>query len=226
MSIWAIVPVKPLRRAKTRLANVLTPEQRYQLASMMLRQVLSVLQNAPQVAGTLVISRDTEALAIAREMGARTIQESSASDLNPALTRATEIIRVWGAGAVLIVPADLPFVNEADIASIAAMGRDEPCIVISTDVVRSGTNALLVRPPGLITYAYGEESYQYHSEAARRAGAAVHVYESERLMLDIDVPEDLVSYNLLVGGGEFKLLTRMLPDITRSDMPTTGGNNG
>ncbi|QPC81492.1 2-phospho-L-lactate guanylyltransferase [Phototrophicus methaneseepsis] len=228
MTIWAIVPVKPLRRAKTRLADVLTSDQRYQLAEMMLRQVLAVLDSAPQITGTLVISRDPEALSIARDMGARTIQESSASDLNPALTRATEIIRVWGAGATLIIPADLPFVNVADIAAIAHQGRNGPCVVISKDLAGLGTNALLVRPPGLITYAYGEDSYTLHTEAAQRAGAAVYTYDSDSLMLDIDVPEDLVRYNQLVGNGEFTLLTRMLPDISisPSDMPTTGGNNG
>ena len=226
MSIWAIVPVKPLRRAKTRLANILSPDQRYQLAEMMLRQVLAVLDSAPQVTGTLVISRDTEALAIARDMGARTIQESSSSDLNLALIRATEVIRVWGAGAALIIPADLPFVNAHDIASIAGMGRYGPCIVIASDVYKMGTNALLVRPPGLINYAFGENSYNLHLAAAQRANIDVHTYDSDSLRIDIDVPEDLVRYNELVESGEFTLLTRMLPDLSRSDMPTTGGSNG
>ncbi|MCA9886387.1 MAG: 2-phospho-L-lactate guanylyltransferase [Anaerolineae bacterium] len=226
MSIWAIVPVKPLRRAKTRLANVLTPEQRYQLAEMMLRQVLAVLDSAPQIAGTLVISRDTEALAIARDMGARTIQESSNSDLNPALNRATEVIRVWGAGAALVIPADLPFVNKSDIAALASIGRYGPCIAIASDVYQVGTNALLVRPPGLLKYYFGDNSFDLHIEAAKRANAEVYTYDSESLRIDIDVPDDLVRYNELVDSGEFSLLTRMLPELSRSDMPTTGGSNG
>lgn len=213
MTVWAIVPVKPLKRAKTRLAAVLSPELRFRFAEMMLRQVLAVLDSVPQVAGTLVISRDTQALAIAREMGARTIQESAQSDLNPALTRATEIVRVWGAGAVLLLPADLPFVNKHDVSNLLRLGQHEPCVVIAPDRLRDGTNAMLIRPPGLIEYQYGIGSFDRHIAAARSAGATVSAYESESILLDIDVPDDLEQYNRLVGEGEFKLLTRVLPDI-------------
>jgi guanylyl transferase CofC like protein len=33
MSLWAIIPIKPLNRAKTRLSEVLSPEQRYEFAA-------------------------------------------------------------------------------------------------------------------------------------------------------------------------------------------------
>ena len=67
MSIWIIIPVKPLNRAKSRLSHVLSPDQRQHLAENMLRHVLSVVHTVPQVMGTLVISRDSKALAVARE---------------------------------------------------------------------------------------------------------------------------------------------------------------
>ena len=88
MSLWAIIPVKPLKNAKSRLSPVLLPEQRYELAQAMLRHVLSVTTAVKSVTGVLVISRDTKALAIAREFGAKTLQEGTLSNLNPALLRA------------------------------------------------------------------------------------------------------------------------------------------
>jgi len=197
MSVWAIIPVKPLNRAKSRLSQVLTPEQRQQLAETMLRHVLDVIRSTPQIMGTLVISRDTKALAIAREYGAHTVQESGQPELNTALMRATQVIARWKAGAILILPADLPLIASEDIAMMTEMGQKDYSVVISTDQHEDGTNAMFIRPPGLIEYAYGTGSYQRHVQLAREAGAEVKVYRSDRLSLDIDVPADLQSYQQL-----------------------------
>jgi 2-phospho-L-lactate/phosphoenolpyruvate guanylyltransferase len=211
-SLWAIVPIKPLYRAKSRLAEVLSPEQRYQFAETMLRHILTVLRNVPQITGTLVISRDTKALAIARDLGAKTIQESNPSDLNPALARATEVARVWGAGAVLILPADLPFITAEDVEHIADLGINAMSVVIAPDRAEDGTNAMLVRPAGLIPYSYGQKSYERHVLAAEAAAADVKIYESDTLSLDIDIPADLDEYNRLVADGYSDMLPLFLPD--------------
>lgn len=202
MGIWVIIPVKPLNRAKSRLAAVLSPEQRQELAEYMLRHVLSVVRTVPQIMGTLVISRDNRALAIARDFGARTVQESGTPELNTALMRATQIVARWKGSAVLILPADLPLVAGEDITGLVEMGRSEPSMVIATDQHQDGTNALFIRPPGLIRYAYGPGSFQRHVQMAHDAGAAVKIYHSERLSLDIDMPDDLKSVRDLVPGIE------------------------
>jgi 2-phospho-L-lactate guanylyltransferase len=202
MSLWAIIPVKPLQHAKSRLSNVLTTDQRYQLAEAMFRHVLDVVSTAQLVTGVVVISRDTKALAIARDMGAKTIQESAVSDLNPALMRATAVVSSWRADAVLILPADLPFVNVDDIRGLIKLSA-ENSIVLSTDSEGDGTNALLVRPPGLIEYAYGRGSFLKHAQNAHRVGGKVVSYYSERLLLDIDYPEDLQNYHQILEQGRF-----------------------
>jgi 2-phospho-L-lactate/phosphoenolpyruvate guanylyltransferase len=202
MSVWAIIPVKPLNRAKTRLSDVLSPEERRQLAESMFRHVLSVVRTVPQVLGTLVISRDQHALAIARDYGARTVQESSQSELNAALMRATQVVARWKGGAVMIIPADLPLIAAEDVAGMIDMGQKDQTMVIATDHHDDGTNALFIRPPGVIDYAYGVGSFHRHIELGRAAGADVKIYRSERLLLDIDVPADLQSYNQLARGYE------------------------
>lgn len=213
-SLWAIIPVKPLNRAKSRLAEVLSPEQRYQFAETMLRHILTILQKVPQISGTIVISRDTKALAIARDFGAKTIQESNPSDLNPALSRATEVARVWGAGAVLVLPADLPFITSDDVENIAELGVNALTVVLTPDREEDGTNAMLIRPAGLIPFSYGQKSYERHVIAAKLAGADVKVYESDTVSLDIDVPSDLAEYNRLVMDGQSDaMLPLFLPDI-------------
>ena len=64
MNVWAIVPVKPLGRAKSRLSDAFSPEQREQLATDLLLRTVSML--LPLVRGVLVISRDNKALSMVR----------------------------------------------------------------------------------------------------------------------------------------------------------------
>ena len=202
MSLWAIVPVKPLKNAKSRLASVLLPEQRYQLAEAMFRHVLTVTSTVSRVTGVLVISRDTKALAIAREMGAKTLQEGVISDLNPALMRSTMVVETWRADAVLVLPADLPFVNADDIRDLVDLSK-ERAIVIAGDQYGDGTNALLMRPPGLIPFDYGPGSFQRHIDSARARDIDVNVFHSDRLAMDIDVPRDLQAYHRILAAGQF-----------------------
>ncbi len=195
MTVWAIIPVKPLNRAKSRLEKVLSADQRAALTEMLFRQVLSVVLSSNRISGVLVISRDTRAIGIARDLGAKTIQEGGQSDLNPALERATQVLKSWRVNALLILPADLPLIQVEDINAMVDGGREGEAVVIATDRNQDGTNALFVRPPGLFEYAYGKESFRKHVMLARAAGAKVTIYESERLQLDIDEPTDLEAYN-------------------------------
>jgi 2-phospho-L-lactate guanylyltransferase len=111
MNVWAIVPVKPLSRAKSRLSEALLPEQREQLATELLARTVRLLVPLTQIRGVLVISRDTKALALVRELGANTVQESGAPELNNALLRAPRTFRCcrqrmsrrWFSGDVIII---------------------------------------------------------------------------------------------------------------------------
>ncbi len=213
MSLWAIIPVKPLNRAKSRLSDVLSPGSRAQFAEMMLKRMLTILGETPQITGTLVISRDTKALSIARDLGAKTVQEGNPSDLNPALTRATEVVKMWRGNAVLILPADLPFVSKTDIQAIADMGKYGSTVVLATDYNKDGTNAMLVRPPGLISYHYGKQSFEHHARLATLAGADLKIYESDTIALDVDVPADLLQFNQRLDDSHFEHLVPFEPDL-------------
>jgi len=211
MSTWVIIPVKPLRLAKSRLAEVVTPEDRREMAEAMLRHVLKTVTSVPEVTGVLVISRDTQALALAREYGAKTIQESGTPELNTALLRASSVVASWRTEAILVLPADLPLVSPEDVREIIRMGQQpHPTLVIATDRNKDGTNAMLMRPPGVIDFAYGEGSFQRHCVLARDAGAEVMVYHSDRLLQDIDLPEDMENYQRMIERGTYEDIFRTL----------------
>ena len=192
MTIWAIVPVKPLRRGKSRLADTLTEDERAELNSHLLSHTLKTLKETPAVAEVLVVSRDPKALAIARDYDARTIRENGAPHLNTALERATAVAKMYTTNGVLILPADLPLISQEDIEKIiAAANGGQRVVVITPDRHKNGTNALLVSPAGIINYDYGENSFERHCENARKAGARLEICELPSIELDLDLPEDL-----------------------------------
>jgi 2-phospho-L-lactate guanylyltransferase len=197
MNVWAIVPIKPLSKAKSRLSEVLTPEQREQLAFNLLARTVRLLLPLPQIQGVLVISRDTRALAMVRSLGAQTVQEGGTPELNNALLRATQVLRTRGAGAVLVVPSDIPLLSGEDIEKMVTLGRYQSSVIIAPDRREEGTNLLLVRPPGLIPYRFGLNSFTEHQRLAQEANASLAVYQSERAGLDLDTPDDLRWYRSL-----------------------------
>ncbi len=194
LKIWAIVPVKPFSHAKSRLATVLTPEQRETLARHLLRQSLQLLVGSNAFAEVLVVSRDSKALKIAHDYHAHTVQETGAPELNAALLRAGQLAYSRGAQGVFVMPADVPLVTMDDIEQILYLGRYNFSVVLVPDQTQDGTNGLLVAPPGLIPFSFGVGSFGRHKALAEAAGATVHVYDSPRMALDIDLPTDLERY--------------------------------
>ena len=191
MNLWAVVPVKPLRRGKSRLSGVLTEEERAFLNYNMLGHTMKVLTSVPSIHQVLVISRDPAALALAREFGARTVMEDSSSELNMALQRATVVAMMSSAQSMLVLPADLPLITPASIQALVDRADKPPEIVIAPDRRREGTNALLMNPAGLIQYSFGLHSFQTHVQDAQKYRIRVEVYEDPALSLDLDLPEDL-----------------------------------
>jgi 2-phospho-L-lactate guanylyltransferase len=191
MTYWAIVPVKPLRRAKSRLAGVLTDEERASLSQRLLQHTLEVLGEIPEIERTLVVSRDSRALALARKHGAHTVTERGTPELNQALVRATMVAKEYGAAGVLVLPADLPLLKIEDVQTLIEASRNPPVVVLVPDRHGEGTNALLVRPSGLIEYDFGPDSFQRHQEQAKALGARIEIRSIPSLGLDLDLPEDL-----------------------------------
>ena len=191
MTLWAIVPVKPLRRGKSRLAGVLTEEERLDLNSQLLIHTVDTLKEISEIEHVLVVSRDQAALSLARAHGARTVQENGAPELNVALTRATIVAKRYATRGVLIIPSDLPMISKEDVYAMLELVKDPPVVIVVPDRKKEGTNALLVCPVGLIEYDYGPNSFERHCQRARQAGVRLEICELPSLALDMDVPEDL-----------------------------------
>ena len=201
MSIWAVVPVKPFKQAKSRLAPVLSSEERESLSRNFLAHTLEMLSQAGQLQRTIVISRDSAVLSAARKQNAHTIAESGGPGLNEALTLATDIAISFGAHAVLVIPSDLPLLTAGDVSELidVSADADHMSLAIAPDRREAGTNGLFLRPPRLIPYAFGEDSFSKHVFRARWRHAQVEICRLPGFALDVDTPDDLEAYRSLLG---------------------------
>lgn len=190
MSLWAIVPVKPLRRGKSRLSEVLTEDERSKLNHHLFSNTLKVLLQVKTISEILVVSRDSMVLTEARDSRIRTVTENGTPELNNALLRASLFSNAFSKEGVLIVPADLPMLTPEDVEAFIAQRTQPPMMVISPDRRRQGTNMLLINPADLISFSFGMDSFNKHCRLAAEKGAQVTVFENEHIALDLDVPED------------------------------------
>jgi len=187
--VKVLIPVNALDRAKARLADVLEPEDRARLAIATVRTVLNAVCASGNEA--FVLTRDPRVRAEAEGRATVIGEDLTAKGLNAQLESG---LRRLGTGSsldeLLILHADLPLASEPEIRAVLAAALTAPSatLVRSTD---GGTNAMLLRPPGLFPLAYGPDSFARHAAAARAAGMAVVEVDAPSLALDLDTPADI-----------------------------------
>lgn len=192
---WAIVPIRGLESAKTRLGERLDAEERLELVTDLLTRTLVATRDASRISGTVVVTMDPAAAGLARDHRAIGLVER-APGLNAAIVAARSVAVARGATALVVLPADLPAITPLAVdglveASLAGRGGTG-VIVIVPDRHGSGTNALLVSPPGLIEPAFGPDSLALHRAAGVAAGATIVELDGP-LTLDLDTTADLLA---------------------------------
>jgi len=196
----AIVPVRSLSGSKSRLGDSLDPEERAELILALLRRTVEAALAAGSLAGVTVVSRDPAAVAAMRQLGAEALLQET-DGLNEGLAEARAAIGTK-ATALVVLPADIPSVDAAAIERLADKAReaiaqspDRPVVLLVPDHHGSGTNALLVSPPTVVDFHFGQGSRRAHAEAARAAGAS-YVEAGGPLTFDVDTPDDLLLADL------------------------------
>ena len=198
-SIWAIIPVKPLYNSKRRLAHILSAAERADLIHRFLVHTLRILNKSGVIERILVVSGDERVLTTAPLYGAEALVETAVNGLNPAVTYATQFAADSGATAVLILPADLPFIEEKDVAIMVATDNDTLQMTICSDDKNDGTNALLISPPTPFTFHFGPGSFQQHLQEAFQREYTVHLIQNApNLKFDLDTEEDWQKYQLTI----------------------------
>lgn len=189
MTYRALIPVKALAAAKSRLALHLTHEQRIALVLEMLHHVIVTLRDSALLETIAVVSQDATVLERADHWGARAHLEELHGH-NPALHAAALHELETGATALLTLSADLPLLQTHDIGRMVAQSSKHD-VVLAASQDHTGTNALLVRPPLAVPYLFGPGSLQRYLAEAEQRHLSSTVYVSTSTALDIDTIDDL-----------------------------------
>ena len=188
--VFAAVPVKDLVNAKQRLVAALPAEERRALAAAMLEDVLDALAAVPEL-DVVVITRDGDALALARRHGARCLQESANRGHTEAVAFAQREAVAAGARRFLTIPGDVPCATAAEVTALCAPPLPPPDVAFVPSLSGFGTNAALLTPPDAMPLKFGEPSFDNHLDAARARGLAPRILRLPGIGLDVDAPEDL-----------------------------------
>ena len=189
--VTAIVPMKPLAESKTRLAGVLSTDQRGELVLGMLRQVLTAVRETG-IDEVWVVGGDTRVRTAAEDMGAIWWDEFG-NDLNDTLRIGFEKVSAQGNSA-LYVAGDLPFLKSIDLHGIVNATRRQTHITLAPARRDGGTNGILV-PHGItFTPDLGPRSFPRHLAKAAELGISAAFCYSPGVALDLDIPEDLETY--------------------------------
>jgi 2-phospho-L-lactate guanylyltransferase len=182
----AVLPIKSFSRAKSRLGEAL---DRGELAAAMARDVLSALAATPGLAEVIVVTAEP----LPDETGAVFVSDPIEAGQSAAAQRGIDAAVDRGAERVLLVAGDCPELDPDELGRLLVDPGELPQVIVVPDRHGSGTNALLLAPPGAVAPSFGAGSMARHAAHARAAGATVKVRALPSLGLDVDTADDLAA---------------------------------
>ena len=192
MPTLAVLPIKSLGAAKSRLGARLDAEARTELAHAMLCDVLEALGRARELDEVAVVTGDPRAAAAGREHGAEIVEDADGAGQSHAAGLGIARALAVGCDRVLLVPGDTPLLSAEDVDELLARSAAARLgAAIVPDRHGTGTNALALSPPGAIPPSFGPGSRARHERSARAAGVAHAIERVASLGHDVDTPEDL-----------------------------------
>jgi 2-phospho-L-lactate guanylyltransferase len=189
----AVLPVKRFEQAKQRLGGTFSPDQHLQLVEAMIADVLDALGQVDGLDGTIVVTAEPRARALAEAAGADVLDEDGDDGHSAAAVQGAAHAERRGAARVLCVAGDCPAIDPAEVEELLADPHAAPRVILVPDRHHVGTNALLLSPPRVIEPSFGPASRYRHELRSREAGARYSARFPGSLELDIDTRRDLVA---------------------------------
>jgi 2-phospho-L-lactate guanylyltransferase len=178
----AVIPVKRLHAAKTRLRGAVPAARHEELALALVRDTAAAVLACPEVAEVLVVTDDPAAADAARALGARVVPEDGATDLNAALRRADRFTRPGRDRAVLT--GDLPALRPEDLSDAL---RRVGARAFVPDAAGTGTVLLAAAAGVALDPRFGVDSGAAHAAS----GADRITGDWPGLRRDVDTVADL-----------------------------------
>lgn len=194
MRTLAIVPIKSFEVAKQRLSHSLASGGRRSLVQAMFSDVLGALRRTEAIDTIAVVTGDVSARSTATGDGIVVLEDHENTGQSAATEIGIEYARAEGYERVLLVPGDTPLLKPPELDDLLVRcERDGIGLAIVPDRHGTGTNGLLIAPPGSFDPSFGPGSFDRHMEQARERNLVVRVEALPSLEHDVDTPGDLAA---------------------------------
>lgn len=218
-----LLPVKRFAQSKHRLAGLLSPAQREQLALAMFEDVWETLTawcaTRQDIGKLIVITAEPAVLERCAVAPAawkivsigEDEQISHTESTRQATARAIEL----GVSTLVSVPIDTPAMTSDDLSELLELSNQYEVIVVPSGD-GTGTNALVRTPPDAITAHFGPGSCRRHIEDAQTNFQKYRLFSPPGLTADIDTPEEARTFMAMAArlGRECRT-TRLLHEFLR-----------
>ena len=192
MKIAAVIPMKRLHSAKSRLSNILTAKQRKNLAMYLLDATIKELKKSDFISEIVIVSSDEAVKHYSCLNNIKFIKDWD-EGVNKAVMLADKYCINNDINANIVIPPDLPFVSAKEIDKICIISNKyHKCIIICPSKRLDGTNILFRKPPGVIKTHYDNNSYMNHLKEASKIKIPIESLDIVKLMFDLDTEDDLL----------------------------------
>lgn len=180
--------MKPLARAKSRLAPAAGAELRPRLALAFARDTVAAALSCPAVLDVVVVTDDPEAKAALTAVGARIVPDEPDRGLNAALAHGERAVRAGRPrAAVAALNADLPALRPGELARVLDYSAEFPRAFV-TDAAGIGTTFLSAAPGVELRPAFGGRSRARHLDSG---AVEIDLAGIDSVRQDVDTGEDL-----------------------------------
>lgn len=192
--IAAVIPMKNLHYAKSRLSNILTLQQRKELVLFLFNITIKTLKKSKFISEIIVVSSDKTIEKFSFKNGLIFIKDLD-NGVNNAIIFADRYCVQNNIDANIVIPHDLPFISVKEIDYICNLSEKYPkCVIICPSKRFDGTNILFRKPPSVIATFYDNNSYLNHLKEAEKFNIPLESINLDNLMFDIDTREDLLDF--------------------------------
>ena len=192
--IAAVIPVKSLHSAKSRLSPFLTLQQRKNLALLLLNATIKTVKASRFVSDIIVVSSDNIIENFSFKNNLKFIKDAD-KGVNNAVILADRYCIQNEIDANIVIPNDIPFLSFRSIDQICIISEKySKCVIICPSKRFDGTNILLRKPPGVIKTFYDNDSYANHLKEAKKLNIPIESIDYANLRFDIDTKDDLIEF--------------------------------
>ena len=201
MRTLAVVPIKTLSSAKQRLAGALATGARQSLAQAMFSDVLASLRRSQRVEAIAVVTADVVANAVAHGERVTVLPDDRQDGQSAAALIGVRYAMAAGFERAVLIPGDTPLLDAVELDELLDRCEADPVAVgVVPDRHGTGTNALVLTPPGALDPSFGPGSFNRHQNHAKGAGLTYRAEAVPSLAHDVDTPEDLAALSEALEG--------------------------